>query len=55
MGPFHGLTVCLSGLSASKKQELATLVVRGGGAHSPALDKKCTHLATNSADSEKYR
>ena len=29
--------------------------IRNGGQHSPALDKKCTHLVTNSTDSEKYR
>lgn len=55
VGPFCGLTVCFSGLSASRKVALAELVARGGGQHSPALDKKCTHLVTNSAASEKYR
>lgn len=99
-GPFTGLTVCFSGLSANSKTTLAALVVsplafrrretqqaaaapapalacwptahaalsqpvpmlwrpgvqiRNGGQHSPALDKKCTHLVTNSTDSEKYR
>lgn len=54
VGPFHGLTVCLSGLSAASKAELAAAVAAGGGQHSPALDKKCTHLVTNSTGTAKY-
>ncbi|KAL4440616.1 hypothetical protein ABPG75_003617 [Micractinium tetrahymenae] len=54
-GPFLGLTVCLSGFNAPTKAALAAAVARGGGAHSPALDKKCTHLVTTSTSSEKYK
>lgn len=31
------------------------LQIKNGGQHSPALDRKCTHLVTNSTDSDKYR
>ncbi|PSC67627.1 DNA topoisomerase 2-binding 1-A isoform X1 [Micractinium conductrix] len=55
VGPFQGLTVRLSGLSAARKAALAGLVAGGGGVHSPALDKKCTHLVTVSTQSEKYK
>lgn len=55
VGPFGGLTICFSGLSAGRKTMLAAVVMRGGGVHSPALDKKCTHLVTSTTSSEKYR
>lgn len=54
-GPFMGLAVCLSGFNAAQKAALATIVTRGGGVHSPALDRRCTHLVTSSTESEKYR
>lgn len=53
-GPFLGLTVCLSGFNAHQKAALASAIARGGGVHSPALDKRCTHLVTSSTVSEKY-
>jgi hypothetical protein len=55
VGTFHGLTICFSGLSAGKKTAMAASVCRAGGQHSAALDKRCTHLVTNSTDSDKYR
>lgn len=55
VGPFHGLTICFSGISAAKKQALARQVADAGGAHSAALDKKCTHLVTVSTESDKYK
>lgn len=55
VGPLHALTVCFSGLAASRKAALAGLVVRAGGQHSSHLDRKCTHLVTLSTDSDKYR
>ncbi|KAL4420056.1 hypothetical protein ABPG77_007495 [Micractinium sp. CCAP 211/92] len=54
-GPFMGLAVCLSGFNAAQKAALATIVTRDGGVHSPALDRRCTHLVTSSTESEKYR
>lgn len=55
VGPFLGLTICFSGLSAQRKSTLSAQVEQLGGMHSPPLDKRCTHLVTNSTDSEKYR
>ena len=55
VGAVHGLVVCFSGLSAGKKAALAASVCHAGGQHSPALDKRCTHLVTNATDSDKYR
>jgi len=54
-GAFHGLVICFSGLAVADKNKLAEAVTRGGGVHSPALSKDCTHLVTVSTDSDKYR
>jgi hypothetical protein len=54
-GALGGLVVCFSGLAVAAKQELAALVARHGGAHSPALSVACTHLVTSSVDSDKFR
>lgn len=53
--PLSNLIICLSGLSSVAKQALAADIGKGGGSHSPALDRKCTHLATITKASEKYR
>ena len=53
--PFLGLTVCFSGLGLQRKSELAKLVEHNGGQHSPALDKQCTHLVTDTSAGPKYR
>jgi hypothetical protein len=55
VGPFLGLVVCLSGLLAADKATLAAVVTAGGGLHSPALDKKCTHLVVNAPEGAKYK
>lgn len=55
VGPFTGLTICFSGISASRKAALARQVQAVGGTHSACLDKKCTHLVTASTESDKYR
>lgn len=55
VGPFLGLVVCLSGLLASHKATLAAVIAAGGGLHSPALDKKCTHLVVDAPEGAKYK
>jgi topoisomerase (DNA) II binding protein 1 len=55
VGPFLGLTICFSGISVSRKQALSKQVQQVGGMHSAALDKKCTHLVTESTQTEKYK
>lgn len=54
VGPCYGLRVCLSGFLAEEKEKLAGLIQKHGGAHSPSLNKHCTHLISTSRTSEKY-
>ncbi len=55
VSPFQGLTICFSGISAGRKLALAKVVQQVGGHHSACLDKKCTHLVTESTESDKYK
>ncbi|KAL6768660.1 TOPBP1 [Auxenochlorella protothecoides x Auxenochlorella symbiontica] len=52
---FSGMTICLSGLGSSEKQDLVQLVEAHNGRHSAALDRRCTHLVTCTTQSDKYR
>ena len=53
-GVFQGLVICFSGLPISEKQELGDRVVIQGGKHSLSLDRQCTHLVTDSTESQKF-
>lgn len=55
VGACYGLKVCLSGFPAQEKARLANLIQNNGGVHSPSLTKQCTHLVSNSCESEKYK
>lgn len=55
VGACYGLKVCLSGFQAQEKARLANLIQNNGGVHSPSLTKQCTHLVSNSCESEKYK
>ncbi|KFM23794.1 hypothetical protein F751_6762 [Auxenochlorella protothecoides] len=48
------MTICLSGLGSSEKQDLVQLVEAHNGRHSAALDRRCTHLVTCTTQSDKY-
>ena len=53
-GIFQGLVICFSGLPLPEKRELGKQVERQGAGHSPTLDRRCSHLVTDSTQSEKY-
>lgn len=44
LGPFAGLTICLSGGSVAAKAQQQQLIVEHGGQKSPELNKSVTHL-----------
>ena len=44
LGPFTGLTICLSGGAPANKQAAVALVKQNGAKQSPDLNKTCTHL-----------
>jgi hypothetical protein len=53
-GVFQGLVICFSGLSVPEKKEFSEQVEAEGGRHSPVLDRTCTHLVTDSTQSDKF-
>lgn len=54
VGALYGLKICLSGFDVDKKAELAEIIARNGGTHSPSLTKFCTHLVSTDRTSQKY-
>ena len=44
LGPFAGLTICVSGGSVTVKAQQQKLITEHGGAKSPELNKNVTHL-----------
>jgi twin BRCT domain len=53
-GAFEGLVICFSGLSVPEKKIFSKQVESQGGRHSPVLDRSCTHLVTESTQSDKF-
>lgn len=53
-GTFQGLVICFSGLPIPEKRELGKEVELQGARHSLSLDRRCTHLVTDSTQSEKF-
>eukprot|EP00252_Welwitschia_mirabilis_P020066 TRINITY_DN4829_c0_g1_i2.p1 TRINITY_DN4829_c0_g1~~TRINITY_DN4829_c0_g1_i2.p1 ORF type:complete len:444 (-),score=110.04 TRINITY_DN4829_c0_g1_i2:142-1473(-) len=52
--PFKGLTICVTGIDAGKREQIAQLVVQNGGSYSRSLSVACTHLICNVAEGDKY-
>lgn len=50
-----GARISLTGFQPEVKKQYATLIERGGGAHSAELSKECTHLVAEAPHSDKYR
>jgi hypothetical protein len=55
VGSLYGLKICLSGFDVDKKDQLARLISRNGGTHSPSLTKFCTHLVSTDKTTQKYK
>ena len=52
---FKGLTICVTGLDADTRREVAQLTEENGGKYSGELNMRtCTHLIVNIAKGEKY-
>ena len=52
--PLAGTKISVTGFDPRAKDQLAALIARGGGAHSPELHTSCTHLIAEAAGSPKF-
>eukprot|EP00249_Psilotum_nudum_P021351 c28080_g2_i2 orf=1383-2240(+) len=53
-GPFHGLTICVTGLSKDARKQVQEATVRMGGCYSSDLHLQCTHLVVQSFSGRKF-
>ncbi|KAJ1701445.1 hypothetical protein LUZ63_001224 [Rhynchospora breviuscula] len=53
-GPFHGLVICVTGLSKEARNQVMEATERLGGQYSGSLHPKCTHLVVQSSGGRKY-
>ncbi|MCO5613003.1 hypothetical protein L7F22_067276 [Adiantum nelumboides] len=53
-GPFHGLIICVTGLSKDARKQVQEATMRMGGQYSPDLHYRCTHLVVQSFSGRKY-
>lgn len=53
-GPFHGLVICVTGLSKGARKQVQEATMRMGGQYSPDLHYQCTHLVVQSFSGRKY-
>eukprot|EP00250_Pteridium_aquilinum_P008710 c18152_g1_i1 orf=255-1925(+) len=53
-GPFHGLVICVTGLSKDARKQVQEAATRMGGQYSPDLHFRCTHLVVQSFSGRKY-
>lgn len=53
-GPFHGLVICVTGLSKDARKQVQEATMRMGGQYSPDLHYQCTHLVVQSFSGRKY-
>lgn len=53
-GPFHGLVICVTGLSKDARKQVQEATMRMGGQYSPDLHSQCTHLVVQSFSGRKY-
>lgn len=53
-GAFHGLTICVTGLSKEARKQVQEATMRMGGQYSPDLHPQCSHLVVQSFGGRKY-
>lgn len=53
-GPFSSLVICVTGLSKEARTQVKEATVRLGGAYSPHLHLRCTHLVVHSSCGRKF-
>lgn len=54
VGPFSGLTICVTGLSKEARKQVKDATERLGGHYSPNLHPQCTHLVVQSLNGHKF-